>query len=261
MPSKLITVAVLVLLLALASLVLFLAYYKGRDSRSYRAVSALVAPISRSLHRETPSNAGVPYSSPRCQLGPEWKWLHRDQVGLEPRSDNFSMYATAESVWFLNAQGPLVYRHLDGDGTISASVKVRKRSAPNETPDIEWQFAGLLVRNPAGDAWMSLENYVFNVIGFCCGELQVETKSTREGLSEVHSFRWDSGDAELSIQRSGARFTLRARRDAADAWRELISFERPDLPPRLQVGLIVYALSFGRGRYDLQANFDQIAIR
>ncbi|HKX42697.1 MAG TPA: hypothetical protein VJO99_16190 [Burkholderiaceae bacterium] len=266
MPTRLsalvVVAALLVSLLVLAGLALFMAYYKGRDSRSYRAVSAIVAPISQRLHHDTTSDIRPPYASPRGQLEPEWQWLQRDGITIEPRTDSLEIAATRESLWFLNARGPLVYRQLVGDGTISAVVRARKRTDPTIPPDMEWQFAGLLMRDPASDAWMSLENYVFNVIGFCCGELQLETKSTREGGSEIHSFRWDSGDAELAIQRSGARFTLRARRaGSGDAWRELVSYERPDLPARLQVGLILYAHSQGRGRHDLRAFFEQIAVR
>ena len=257
--------ALLVALLVLAGLALFMAHYKGRDSRSFRAVSAIVAPISRRLHHDSASEIRLPYANPHGQLEPEWRWLQRDGIAIDPRTDSLAMAATRESLWFLNTRGPLVYRQLVGDGTVSALVKARKRSDPAQPPDMEWQFAGLLLRDPASDAWMSLENYVFNVIGFCCGELQVETKSTREGASEIHSFRWDSGDAELAIQRNGARFTLRARRaaggDEAAAWRELVSYERPDLPARLQVGLILYAHSQGRGRHDLQAYFEKITIR
>ncbi|HEY9068579.1 MAG TPA: hypothetical protein VIO33_26570 [Burkholderiaceae bacterium] len=269
MPARLIALIVAILivaLLVLAGLALFMAHDKGRDSRSYRAVSAVVAPISRRLHHDTTSDIRTPYANPRGQIEPEWRWLQRDAVEIEPRTDRLALIATRESLWFLNARGPLVYRQLVGDGTVSAVVKARKRSDPASPPDMEWQFAGLLLRDPASDAWMSLENYVFNVIGFCCGELQVETKSTRQGLSEIHSFRWDSGDAELAIQRSGARFTLRARRvgshdNRGDAWRELVSYDRPDLPARLQVGLILYAHSQGRGRHDLRADFEQIAVR
>ena len=262
MPAKLIALVATLFVLGTAGLALFMAHYKGRDSRSYRAVSAVVSPISRSLHHEAPRDVRLPYTNPRGQLESEWLWRQRERVELEPRADGFSMAATHESLWFLNAQGPMVYRHLVGDGTFSAVVKTHKRSDPTQAPDMEWQFAGLMLRDPASDAWMGLENYVFNVIGFCCGELQIETKSTREGGSEIGGLRWDSGNAELAIQRSGARFTLRARRAASDdAWREVASYDRPDLPTRLQVGLILYAHSEGRGRHDLQAFFEQITIR
>jgi hypothetical protein len=260
--SALVVALLIVALLALAGLAVFMAYYKGRDSRSYRAVSAVVAPITRRLHDDDASDLHLPYANPRGQLEPAWRWLRLDRVAIEPRPDNLTVAATHESLWFLNARGPVAYRTLVGDGTLSAVVRARKRSDPSQPPDMEWQFAGLLLRDPASEAWMSLENYVFNVVGFCCGELQVETKSTRDGLSEIHSFRWDSADAELAIQRSGARFTLRARRASSDdAWRDLVSYERPDLPARLQAGLILYAHSQGRGRHDLQASFEQIAVR
>jgi hypothetical protein len=252
---------VLALAIALVLVALGIAYYKGRNSRSWEWVSTVVAPVSERLYRETPNDITLPYANPAGQLEAGWRWLNPQQVDVEPAPGAFSMFAATESLWFLNTQGPMVYRHLVGDATVAASVKARKRSARESPPDMEWQFAGLMLRDPAGGAWMSRENYVFNVIGFCCGELQVETKSTVNGKSHIHSMRWDGSDADLSIERKGSTFTMRARRSADDAWQELVKFDRPDLPERLQVGLIAYAHSEGRGRHDLQASFNHISVR
>ena len=257
MSVKLIALAILVLgLLAVA-----IAYCKGRNSRSYHLVSAVVSPVSRMLFRAPPGDIAVPYANSRGQLEPDWRWMHPESIGVDAGPDAYSVFATAESVWFLNDQGPMVYRHLAGDATVAASVRARKHTDPSAAPDMEWQFAGIMLRDPAGGAWMARENYVFNVIGFCCGELQIETKSTVNGKSFIHSKKWEGGDADLSIERNGAKFVLRARRDASDPWQELVTYDRPDLPERLQVGLIVYALSMGRGRHDLQASFHNITIQ
>jgi len=256
----------LIAIVVLALAALGMAYYKGRDSRSYRAVSALVtpllAPLARALQHDDTAALALPYSNPALQLDAAWRWRNADRVVVDTtRSDTLTLQASAESLWFLNQRGPFAFRMLDGDATVSARVQVRKRSDPTRTPDIEWQFAGLLLRDPAGDAWMARENYVFNVVGYCCGELQIETKSTRDGQSDIHSQRWDGGDAELSIQRSGARFVLSARIDANAPWRQIAAYDRPDLPRRLQVGVILYAHSEGRGRHDLQATFRDFAVR
>lgn len=256
MSIKLIVLAALVP----ALLAVFMAYYKGRDSRSYRIVSAVVSPVSRWLFRESTSDVSPPYANVTGQLEPEWKWVHPELVGLESRRDSFSMFAKAESVWFLNSQGPMVYRHLVGNAKVVVSVKARKHSDHAASPDMEWQFAGIMLRDPAGGAWMSRENYVFNVVGYCCGELQVETKSTVNGKSQIHSKKLNGSDADLMIERKGSKFMLRVRTDAVYPWQDLITFDRPDLPLRLQIGLIVYAHSEGRGRHDLQASFSGISI-
>jgi len=257
--------AVLVLI-ALALAALFMAHYKGRNSRSHQAVSALVSPLlgplARTLASDDAALLALPYANPALQLDAAWRWRDAQRVAVDPaRRDALVLQATAESLWFLNDRGPYAYRLLDGDATVSVQVQVRKRSDATRTPDIEWQFAGLLLRDPAGDAWMARENYVFNVVGYCCGELQIETKSTRDGRSSIQSRRWDGGDAELSIRRSGARFVLSARADANAPWQEIAAYDRPDLPRRLQVGVILYAHSEGRGRHDLQAAFRDFAVR
>ena len=137
---------------------------------------------------------------------------------------------------------------------------MRQRSQPGLPPDREWQFAGVILRDPRGDAWLSRENYVFNVLGHRGSKLQVETKSTRQGQSRVDAWDWPDGDAQLNITRRGDRFSMAIRPTATDDWQTLISYERADLPARLQLGLIVYAYSEGRGIVDMQARFGELAV-
>ena len=87
------------------------------------------------------------------------------------------------------------------------------------------------------------------------------TKSTVDGQSQVNSLKWAGGDADLMIERKGSKFMLRARSSAAQPWQDVVTYDRPDLPQRLQLGLVVYALSWGRGRHDLQAFFNNISVQ
>jgi hypothetical protein len=238
---------------------LLLAFSRGRNSRYFRMVGTVMRPFS------APSTVAQGLTRPfRPALGApldnSWHWMQPELVTVQQAEGVLTMTPVRESVWWRNERGPFLYRHLDGDGVVTGAVRVRKRTDPTAAPDAEWQFGGIMMRDPRGDGRFSLENYVFNVVGHRGKKLTVETKSTVNGVSDVSEFVWPTGDAELKIERRGATFTLAARANASAPWRTVITYERPDLPRVLQVGLISYAYSEGRGRHDMQVFFDAFAV-
>jgi hypothetical protein len=76
----------------------------------------------------------------------------------------------------------------------------------------------------------------------------VNSVSTYEGPS------WPSGDAELRLCRVGSMFYLYKRALGAGTFTLANTYDRPDLPAKLQVGGNVYSLNAP----DLVANFDEI---
>ena len=154
----------------------------------------------------------------------------------------------------------MLYVPVEGDIEFTATVRARKASDFGSWPDMEWQFAGIMLRAPESDGFLAMENYVFIVVGHRGSRLQVEYKSTVDGDSEVHAIDWPTGDADLRLVRQGDDFEVLARGVGAEQWISLHEFGRPDLPAVLQAGLIVYAFSEGRGRHDLQARFNEIAL-
>jgi len=249
-------------LLALA-VVALLAQARGRDSRFHHWLSALAAPVSeRVLAADDAGLLTVPATPDlRAPPGPAWRWLHGELADARTGPEGLTLTPNAESVWWLNRRGPMLYQRVQGDVSVRATVRTRKRSDPSRPPDMEWQFAGLILRSHRGSAVPGREDYVFNVVGFRGASLQVETKSTTRGRSQVDAFDWPSGDADLRIDRRGSRFSLFVRADAHADWRHLIDHDRPDLPAELQLGLIVYAYSEGRGRHDVQGRFEALELR
>lgn len=254
-------------LLAIGALVLLhrvlLAIERRPDSTLYRWIAHVVAPISRRFVAapvlpERGSGAAEPAG---LRLDSAGIWLQPELVETRRQGDAIVMTPRRECLWWKNVRGPMLYHWLAGDGLIEAGVRARKRTDPAAAPDREWQFGGVMLRNPTSDAWYALENYVFCVVGHRGRSLQIEAKSTRNGISDVRAWDWPSGDAELKVERIGSRFEVFARTGATDAWRPMTSFERPDLPPTLQAGLITYAYSEGRGHHDLSVSFDHVAIR
>lgn len=248
-------------LLLAAAFVAAMAAVRGRESRYYHLLSAAISPVSQHFTRPAPAPLDLPFREDFASgSGTTWHRFQASLVDVALDSGDLSLTPTRESVWWNNTRGPMLYRTIAGDASVIVSVRTRKRSHKASPPDGEWQFGGVMLRDARGDAWMSRENYVFNVVGFRGKRLQVETKSTKNGTSQVDAWDWPAGDGQLRIERTGHDFNLYARHQQSEQWQRLISYRRPDLPEVLQVGLIIYAYSEGRGRHDMQVFFDEFSV-
>ena len=170
------------------------------------------------------------------------------------------MVPTRESVWWKNKRGPLFYTYFSDDFETSVTVSTRKKSIPGSYPDEAYQFGGLVIRDPRGAAWLSREEYVFIAVGYRGTGLQIESKSTFDGYSDVIGTDWESGDARLRIRRVGKQIELYAYSEKKNQWRLIHSFER-ELPRVVQVGLFSYAYSGGKGIVDIKAWFRDFQIQ
>lgn len=233
----------------------------NRDSRSYRLVAL-------ALGWTTPGPAHhraieLPFSDAFVEgaLAPEWAMYQQAFIKQQPTRGAWLADASAESVWWHNNRGPMAYLTISGDAEFTASVSARKSSDPSAPPDAEWQFGGIMLRDPASDRPLSFENYVFVVVGHRGTRLQVEYKNTLDGRSDVHALDWPSGDADLRIVRDGTHFELYTRPFKSQSpWQQLARWHRPDLPRDLQAGMIQYAFSQGRNIYDLRVAFSDLTI-
>jgi hypothetical protein len=134
-------------------------------------------------------------------------------------------------------------------------VHAVKSSDPSQPPggDGSVQLGGLMARNGDGGK----ENYIFIVVGDDGNGLSVETKTTLNSESQYNGPAWDSSKAELRICRFGQIFNLYKRPvNANEAWLLAESFDRPDLPEALQVGINIYTNSDP----DVQIRFDKLKI-
>jgi hypothetical protein len=233
---------------------------RDRDSRVYHFLAGSWRRFT-GKPREWPSIA-LPYHElfTGGRLGPRWRWTGETSVRHEVEGTSLVVVALRESVWWMNRRGSFVYLPVSGDVDFVASVKVRRATDPDASPDCEWQFAGLMLRDPRGDGALTLENYVFVVIGHRGHSLQAEFKSTTGGRSDVSAVDWPRGDAVLRVVRQGARFSVSIKPPGPADWRLLHVYERPDLPVALQAGLLIYSFSEGRGAVDLRATFADIVV-
>ena len=168
-----------------------------------------------------------------------WTVFNPGAVDIAVDGDAYILTLTRRALWFMNDRGVLIYGVVGGDFKITAEIYTSKQSDPSSPPggDGSVQLSGLMARSGAG----GLENYVFIVIGDDGNGLSVETKNTEDSFSKYDGPAWGSAGAELRICRMGSMFNLYKRSvDSNDPWELAGSFDRPDLPEELQVGVNIY---------------------
>lgn len=188
------------------------------------------------------------------QLEPSWQMYNPTLVDINLNNGFLHIIPKTESVWYKEDEGFSIYKNINGNIALLTKVHTRKNSDTTKYPDAQWQFGGIMLRNPTTEK----ENYVFLVIGHRGDELQVEVKSTTNDVSDVEGFDWPTGDAELMILRKGTLFSLYARNDSSEQWQLKKEYDRPDLPQDLQASVVAYAYSYGRNIFDLLVKFDYV---
>jgi hypothetical protein len=176
---------------------------------------------------------------------------------VEIKSDHGVLMMTLlhRALWFMEQRGVLMYQLVDGNFKITANVHTAKNSDPTQPPggNGSVQLGGLMARNGKSGQ----ENYVFIVIGDDGDGLSIETKNTVDSFSKYNGPSWDFAEAELRLCRVGQTFNLYKRHvGSSEPWIAATSFDRPDLPQTLQVGLNIYSDSTP----DLQIHYDHIKI-
>ena len=170
----------------------------------------------------------------------DWSVLNGPAVDVTSEDNSLFLTLKHRALWFMNQRGVLAYKPVEGDFKITADVYTTKSSNSNQPPggDGTVQLGGLMARNGTGGQ----ENYVFIVVGDDGNGLSVETKNTTDSFSEYDGPAWDSANAQLRICRAGQIFHLYKRHIGSDElWALAASFERPDLPAGLQVGVNIYS--------------------
>ena len=250
----------LTLLIVLLSITL-VAMFAERDGQIYRLAAKVVYPISKRWVSAADHTVERPFSASLQKPLPGWRWFQPQLVDKQFTGEGLQLKSQAETVWWKNQRGTAYLSAVTGNVEVEVTVRTRKQSDTANYPDQDYQFGGIMLRNTAGNALLSTENYVFNVIGYRGQGLQVESKSTLAGYSDVSGYDWPSGNARVRIVRKGSDFYLYAAAVDSQDWVQVNHFNRPDLPDALELGLIAYAYSYGAGRHDLQVTFSDLLLR
>jgi hypothetical protein len=176
-------------------------------------------------------------------------------VDVQSENGSLILTLTRHALWFMQQRGVLVYKPVSGNFKITADVHTSKHSDPTQPPggNGSVQLGGVMARNGDGGQ----ENYVFIVVGDDGDGLSIETKNTTDGFSKFNGPAWDSAEAELRLCRIGQAFNLYKRHvNTNETWTLATSYDRPDLPGDLQVGLNIYTDSAP----DLQIRYENIKI-
>jgi hypothetical protein len=188
-------------------------------------------------------------------LSRSWSILQPDLVRTTVRGGALSLELTGSALWFNASMGVLVHKAVTGNFKATTTVRTSSTSSPGQPPAPAIRLGGLMARDPASDS-TQVQSYVHIVAGNGPdGALAIEHKTTQNSTSVYEAPAWPSGDAELRICRVGSTFELYKRPLGSKRWQLAASYDRPDLPPTLQVGADVYSPN---APPDLRVRVDEI---
>lgn len=184
-----------------------------------------------------------------------WATINPQAVRISLDGSALVIHLIGRALWFNEQRGVLFHEAVTGDFRATATVRTSKASDPSAAPgrDDTIQLAGLMARTE-----VPAENYVFIVSGSIGNATGLESKTTTSSRSVyIQRGANTDGDADLRLCRRGATFQLAWRAaGSTDEWQPMATFERPDLPPTLQVGANIYTDSVP----DLIARFEGLTI-
>ncbi len=199
-----------------------------------------------------------------------WRLWHQVE-GVDPRHDLLDISTTHAGMltirpraggWFGAFQGPLVYQMVSGDFMVETWVSASKVGSPDAPPDEQFNSAGLMARDPAHgeghDNWL-----MFNTGRQTGTQVGTEGKTTVNSQSTLE-LADGARQGRLRMCRLGSAFIFARHLEGETSFTVTNRYDRPDLPPDLQVGLIVNGWNTSDQQpdlsrtSDLEATFDYI---
>lgn len=208
---------------------------------------------------------------------------------LDPR---FSDGATGPG-WFQDRHGPYAYKMVTGDFAVEVSVHIGTVQGPEQLPLGHFNSAGVVLRSAASHNSQTpnavgLESWIMYNVGYQAGFVGAETKTTfpasfyggGESRSTLFLTPITMPTARLVACRIGSHFYFFRSMNNGQTWTQEThssanlwyngaglpwenlesGFERPDLPPTLQVGPIANRYFDWNGP-PVRATFDYIRFR
>jgi hypothetical protein len=191
-------------------------------------------------------------------LDPSWSVHNPGLVQITVGSGVLSLTPTmtgSGNIWFNDAEGPLVYKTITGDFTVTTVAHAEDPSNPGNPPPTQFRLGGLLVRDPGGSPGMRNSAHVALGAGDVAHPIAVEDKTTVASASNYLFYGIPSPDIELRITRSGATIDLYYRVIGAGTWTLARSHAHSEMPATVQVGMMVYSLDPPPG---IRVAFDEI---
>jgi hypothetical protein len=179
-----------------------------------------------------------------------WKLVHvTEKLGNQPvktfeidQPKGWMTFIPKTSTWYRDYRGALAYKEVTGDFEVTTRIRVRGKAGG--APQSQFSLAGLMIRTPrdlSRTPWRpGGENYIFLSIGSADqpGTWQHEIKTTINSDSQLRTWATNDGSATLRLTRKGASVT--AAIDDGGGFRPVQTYNRPDMPRTLQVGICAY---------------------
>lgn len=218
-------------------------------------------PVGRTVNISNAAQNNIDFTGSATQtttaFSDSWDLFNPTAVGVsENTNSRLNLTMDQNALWFEGSQGGLVYQNITGNFTISATVSVRKTSDANAAVDCNICLGGLMARSSDN---RSGEDYVHIVSGNTPQGLGYETKNTNNSSSPFEPISDGTTDHELRICREGSTFRLYQRAVGANTWNLAATYERPDLPPTLQVGFNIYTAESGAAA-DLRVIYENVSL-
>jgi hypothetical protein len=192
-------------------------------------------------------------------LDPSWSVYNPGHVTISVGGGALALTPTMTgggNIWFDDGEGPLVYKSITGDFTVTTVAHAEDPSNPGSPPPTQFRLGGLLVRDPGGTPGNRNSAHVALGAGDVANPIAVEDKTTVASSSNYLFYPIASADIELRITRSGSTIGLYYRAIGAGSWTLARSHAHPEMPATVQVGMMAYSLSAPVG---IRVTFDEIA--
>lgn len=194
-------------------------------------------------------------------LGAQWNLLNPELANISVVSGRLRIEPTATgpaNIWYQDEEGPLVYRAVTGDFTVTARVHAVTTVNPSQPPSQPYRLGGINVRHPTATG-PGQKEYVHIAVGGgdALVPVAVEDKNTLASQSEFHFHPLPTAEAELRITRVGSLLTMSHRPLAGGAWTVLSAYDHPAMPATVHVGMMAYSASTPAL---LRVEFDDITV-
>jgi regulation of enolase protein 1 (concanavalin A-like superfamily) len=160
--------------------------------------------------------------------------------------------------WFDDYDGTFLFKPMSGDFVVEVSVTASQQGAPSSPPDMLYNSAGLMVRDPAsGDG---SENWVIHNVGRQSMQIGVATegKTTQNSNSSLQ-LTPGTFSGRLRLCRVGSRFLLARQLSDESSWTQTNAYDRTDMPNDVQLGMMVNGWNSNGGQPDLDLDPDVVA--
>ncbi len=219
------------------------------------------SPLGRTVTVSGAAQASIDFTGTTTQtvtvFGESWDLFDANAVSVqENTASRLDVTMAQNALWFEASQGGLTYQNVTGNFTLSATVSVRRASDPAASVNCGVCLGGLMARSPDNRGG---EDYVHIVSGNTPSGLGYETKNTNDSVSPFEPISDDSSDHELRICREGSTFRLYQRAIGNNTWNLAATYNRPDLPPTLQVGFNIYTAQMG-ALADLRVIYEDVQL-